>query len=113
MENRLALSSDARSRLVALARAQPHRVGAWYLQQNPDVKKANMTPLTHWMQFGCLEGREPWEGAFRELLGPEPVAPPPVGEDEVVKRRQSDARSLAGLYDVEGVELYRLQKYFS
>ena len=88
MENRLALSSDARSRLVALARAQPHRVGAWYLQQNPDVKKANMTPLTHWMQFGCLEGREPWEGAFRELLGPEPVAPPPamVVEGQSVKR---------------------------
>ena len=32
---------------------------AWYLEQNPDVAKAQIKPLLHFLQYGGAEGRSP------------------------------------------------------
>ena len=31
----------------------------WYLQQNPDVAKAGVNPLRHYLRRGAIEGRDP------------------------------------------------------
>ena len=31
----------------------------WYLEKNPDVKKAGMDPLQHYLRYGAQEGRDP------------------------------------------------------
>lgn len=36
---------------------QPHFDAAWYLQQNPDVRRARLNPLVHWLHHGIWEGR--------------------------------------------------------
>lgn len=33
----------------------------WYLEKNPDVKKAGINPLVHYIQYGRKEGRLPYE----------------------------------------------------
>lgn len=32
---------------------------SWYLTQNPDVAQAELDPITHYLQYGGLEGRDP------------------------------------------------------
>jgi lipopolysaccharide biosynthesis protein len=32
---------------------------AWYMAQNPDVETAGLDPLTHYVRYGALEGRDP------------------------------------------------------
>ena len=31
----------------------------WYLKNNPDIKKANIDPLTHFIEYGAVEERDP------------------------------------------------------
>ena len=31
----------------------------WYLQQNPDVREAQVDPIKHYVRFGAIEGRDP------------------------------------------------------
>ena len=35
---------------------------AWYLKNNPDVATARVDPLTHYLQYGGFEGRDPGPG---------------------------------------------------
>jgi glycosyltransferase involved in cell wall biosynthesis len=40
-------------------RIEPLFDPSWYLAQNPDVAKAGAEPLTHYIQYGAAEGRNP------------------------------------------------------
>lgn len=43
----------------------------WYLNENPDVKNANMNPFIHYVEYGIYEGRLPkllsWDEFFKGL----------------------------------------------
>lgn len=45
---------------------------AWYLTQNPDVARAGVDPLLHYLRQGGSEGREPspgfWSAWYREIF---------------------------------------------
>lgn len=80
------------NRLLQQVRRDPSKVGQWYLDQNPDVRRSMIGPAEHFIRFGAQEGREPWPGAFTTPVKATPAplprreppparhpAPPPAG----------------------------------
>ncbi len=53
------LRHEQTSQLVALVAPTGLFDENWYLQQYPDVSKAGMPPLEHYLRFGGFEGRKP------------------------------------------------------
>ncbi len=57
------ISSGGAQAVAAAASAQQNPYALfdsdWYLAQNPDVRKAGVNPLEHYVRFGAAEGRDP------------------------------------------------------
>lgn len=83
----------------------------WYLSKNPDVKKAGINPLLHWILFGIREGRMPSpaiDGPWYLSLYPDVAAAGANAGDHFLRYGGSELRNPNAYFDAGWyVDTYR------